>query len=76
MTKREDLRLATQIFNSQNILREKLIENGINFMLGIYGAPINETSLNEYRYYLLTGLEVLTDVRNTFSVVTYLYRFQ
>jgi len=50
MTKREDLRLATQIFNSQNVLREKLIENGIKFMLGIYEAPIDETSLNEYRY--------------------------
>ncbi|KAE9528592.1 hypothetical protein AGLY_012167 [Aphis glycines] len=50
MTKREYLRLATQIFNSQNVLREKLIENGIKFMLGIYGAPIDETSLNEYRY--------------------------
>lgn len=36
ITKRKDLRLATQIFNSQNVLREKLIENGIKYMLGIY----------------------------------------
>lgn len=50
MIKREDLRLAIQVFNSQNVLREKLIENGIKFMLAIYGAPINETPLNEYRY--------------------------
>lgn len=50
MKKREDLQLATQIFNSQDVLRGELIENGMKFMLGIYGAPVKETSLNEYRY--------------------------
>jgi len=49
ITKRKDLRLGTQVFNSQNVLREKLIENGIKFILGIYGAPINKIySINLY----------------------------
>lgn len=39
MTKREDLRLATHVFNSQNVLSDNMIENGIKLYSVIMKHP-------------------------------------
>lgn len=49
-TKRQDLRAAAQIFNHSDASRESVSSDGIRIFLAVYGAPVNQDDLGEYRY--------------------------
>lgn len=48
--KRPDLHQAAQVFQQENCPPETIYNNGILFLLAIYGAPKTEKSIDNYRY--------------------------
>ena len=48
--KRPDLHQAAQVFQQENCPPETIYNNGILFLLAIYGAPKTKKSIDNYRY--------------------------
>lgn len=53
---RQDLQAAAQVFTQIDSSHELISSNGIKFLLALYGAPIQEVSIDQYRYMCFTKL--------------------
>ncbi|KAJ8897858.1 hypothetical protein PR048_003211 [Dryococelus australis] len=48
--KRRDLQRLAEVFKQQNCSLKEIVDNGTHFILAMYGAPISEVSIDNYRY--------------------------
>ena len=50
LQKRQDLQRSAEVFNQENCPLNVIVDNGVRFLLAMYGAPIIESCINNYRY--------------------------